>query len=207
MKLQISFDDLILEKNIEMAQQVVHYCDVLVIGTLPLFKHGLTILERFRKEFPDKTIFTDCKIVNKGRDAAALFSLAGTDWISVVAGTNREVIHGACSKAHDLGKKVILDFINAGTPGQETLEAKSLGADAILLHQPADSKDDLVFFEQWEMVKGNTTLPIIIATKRGRDNLNQLCTFNPDSIIVGKSITDNADPVTEAQFFYDQCKL
>jgi 3-keto-L-gulonate-6-phosphate decarboxylase len=206
MKLQISFDDLVLEKNIAMAQQVVHYCDVLVIGTLPLFKYGITILERFRKEFPDKTIFTDSKIVNKGRDAAALFSLAGTDWISVIAGTNREVIHGACSKAHDLGKKVILDFFNAGTPGQETLEAKSLGADAILLHQPADSKDDLMFFEQWEMVKGNTTLPIIISTKRDREHLQQLCTFKPDGIIVSKSITDAFDPAIEAQFFYNQCK-
>lgn len=206
MKLQISFDSLDLERNIDVARQVKEYADVLEIGSLPIFKYGVAAIERFRKEFPDKLLFADTKIVDCGRDAASIFSQAGADWFSVVAGTSREVIHGACSKAHDLGKKVILDLIDSGTQGQEALEAKSLGVDALLFHQSYDKGDSLIFLEEWEMVRGNSILPIFISAKISRDNIDQVLSIKPDGIVVGKAIMDSTDPATEAKFFYDKCK-
>lgn len=205
MKLQISFDSLDIDQNLDVARQVAEYADIIEIGTLPIFKHGANVIERFRKAFPDKILFADTKIVDRGRDAATVFAQAGADWISVVAGTSREVIHGACSKAHDLGKKVLLDLIDAGAPGQEAMEAKSLGVDALLFHQPYDKGESLVFLEQWEMVRGNTDLPIFISAKITRDTIDQILAIKPDGIVVGKAIMDSADPAAEAQFFRDKC--
>ena len=205
MKLQISFDSLDIEHNIAIARQIVEYCDSIEIGTVPLFKYGSAIVERFRQEFPKKVLFADTKIVDRGRDVASIFAQAGADWISVVAGTSREVIHGVTSRAHDLGKKVMLDLIDTNTPGQEALEAKSLGIDALLLHQPFDKGESLTFLEQWDMVRGNTQLPIYISAKINRESLPQILSLNPDGIIVGQAILESKDPVAEAQFFYKKC--
>lgn len=206
MKFQISFDSLDIEENLHIAEQVAEYADILEIGSLPLFKHGITIVEAFRNKFPNKTIFADTKIVDRGRDVASLFSQAGSDIISVMAGTSREVIHGACSKAHDLGNKVILDLIDAGSPGQEALEAKSLGVDILLFHQSYDEGESLTFLEKWEMVRGNSDLPIFISAKINRETIQQILEIQPDGIVIGKAICDHADPAAEAQFFYDKIK-
>jgi len=206
MKLQISFDSLDIDQNLEIAQLVAEHADILEIGSLPLFKHGIAVVEAFREKFPKKIIFADTKIVDRGRDVASLYSQAGADWISVMAGTSREVIHGACSKAHDLGKKVMLDLIDAGSPGQEALEAKSLGVDALLFHQSYDEGASLSFLEKWEMVRGNSDLPIFVSAKISRETIDKILEINPDGIVIGRAIFQSSDPTAEAQFFYDKIK-
>lgn len=207
MKFQISFDSLDIDQELTIARQLTGYADIFEIGSLPIFKYGTLVVERFRKEFPNQVLFADTKIVDRGRDVASIFSQAGADFISVMGGTNRDVIHGACSKAHDLGKKVMLDLIDANSPGQTALEAKSLGADILLFHPAYDDEGGpFSFFEQWEMVRGNTDLPIFVSAKISRETIDKVLELNPDGIVVGKSILQSEDPVGEAQFFYDKCK-
>lgn len=206
MKFHISFDSLDIDQNLRIAELVVEYADVFKIGSLPLFKHGTAIVEAFREKFPKQIIFADTKIIDRGRDVASLYSQAGADLISVMAGTTREVIHGACSKAHDLGKKVILDLIDAGSPGQEALEAKSLGVDALLFHQSHEQGESLSFLEKWEMVRGNSDLPIIVSAKINRQTIDTILKIKPDGIVIGRAISQSDDPANEAQFFYDKIK-
>jgi 3-keto-L-gulonate-6-phosphate decarboxylase len=62
-----------------------------------------------------------------------------------------------------------------------------------------------VFLEKWDMVKGNTQLPIFVSARIMRDVLAPIMRLNPYGIIVGKAITDSADPAEEAKFFYTAC--
>lgn len=206
MKVQISFDALDLEKNLEVARQVVQFADILEIGSLPLLKHGVRAIEAFRKEFPQATILADTKIIDTGRDSVTLAAQVGADWVSVMAGTTNEVIHGVCSKAHDLGKRVMVDILDASSPGQAALEAKSLGADALLFHQPADLSSSLVFLDNWTMVRGNTDLAIFVSSRITKETAHQVIALKPDGIVVGKAICESEDPASAAQFFYDACK-
>ena len=206
MKLQISFDDLTIEENLEIARKVSKFADMIEIGTLPILNSGVATVREFRKEFPEHKLFADTKIIDRGRDIATLFAEAGADWISIMGGTSKEVIHGACTKAHDMGKKVMLDILDANSPGQAALESKSLGVDAIMFHQPFDQGESVFFLEDWTMVRGNTKLPIFISAKIGRENIDQIIALKPDGIIIGRAITKSDDPITEAQFFYDKCK-
>ncbi len=206
MKFQISFDLIDVEKQIKIAKQLINYADIFEVGTLPIFKHGSHAIERFRQEFPNKTILADTKVVDRGRDVASIFSQAGADWFSVMGGTSRNVIHGTCSKAHDLGKKVILDLIDSNSPGQAALEANSLGADALLFHQAHDESGGLSILEHWEMVRGNTDLPIFVSAKITRETLDQILHLKPDGIIIGRAITEHENPLAEAQFFFEKCK-
>ncbi len=207
MKFQISFDTLDIDHNLKVAHQVIHLVDSIEIGTLPILKHGVRVVEIFREQFPHKIIFCDTKIVDRGREIVSLFGQSGGDWVSVMGGTNKEVIQNVCTKAHDMGKKVMLDILDAGSPGQAALDAKSFGVDALMFHQPYDQTGQtLIFVEDWNMLKGNTNLPIYISSKVGRDNIDHIIALNPDGIVIGKAITESADPLAEAQFFYDKCK-
>ncbi len=205
MKLQIAFDVTDLENAIDLAKKVVDRCDVLEIGTLLIYKNGIRAIERFREEFPKKEILVDAKIIDRGKEAVAVMASAGADWITVMAGTGKEVIHSASTMAHQCNMKVMLDLVDASSLGQSALDAKNLGADALLFHQAYDEKDALILLDKWEMVRGNTTLPIFVSAKINRTTIFNIITIKPDGIVVGKSIIDADNPEEEAAFFYDLC--
>lgn len=201
MKLQISFDLTDLEKALAIAQQVEPYADSFEIGPLLLFKYGLFALEKFRQTFPEKTLLADTKIVDRGSSLVRLVAESGIDWVTVMAGTSKNVIHAACTTAHDLKKSVMLDLIDAASQGQSALEAKSMGVDALLLHRSYEEDDSLKFLDIWEMVRGNSNLPIYISGSINRDNIETIKALKPDGLVIGKAITNAQDPAQEAQFF------
>jgi 3-hexulose-6-phosphate synthase len=203
MKLQIAFDITDLEKAIELGAQVAEYCDIFEIGTLLIYKNGIKAIERFREEFPKQVLLADTKIIDRGKEAAATMASAGADWITVMAGTGKEVIHSACTTAHQYNMKVMLDLVDASALGQSALDAKNLGADALLFHQAHDEKDALILLDKWEIVRGNTPLPIFISAKITRTSIYTILNIKPDGIVIGKSIIDSDEPTKEAQFFYE----
>lgn len=205
MKLQIAFDVTDLDSAIDLAKKVAEQSDILEIGTLLIYKHGVAAIERFREVFPKHTLLADTKIIDRGKEAAATMASAGADWITVMAGTGKEVIHSASTMAHQCNMKVMLDLVDASSLGQSALEAKNLGADALLFHQAYDEKDALILLDKWEMVRGNTQLPIFVSAKINRSTIFNILNIKPDGIVVGKSIIDADDPEQEAAFFYDLC--
>jgi 3-hexulose-6-phosphate synthase len=205
MKLQISFDLTDLQKAIDIALQVAPHADILEVGSLLLYKYGTQSIETFRKTFPNATILVDAKISDRAKEAVKTLVSAGADWITVMAGTTQNVIHSACTTAHELNKKIMLDLLDASSLGQSALEAKGLGVDALLFHTPHDEETSLMFLDKWDIVRGNTPLPIFISGKISRDIINRFIAIKPDGIIVGKSIIDAANPEEEVQFYKRIC--
>ncbi len=205
MKLQISFDLTDLDKAIAIATQVAPYVSILEVGSLLLYKYGVASVERFRTTFPDKTILVDAKILDRAQETVTLLANAGADWITVMAGTSSQVIHAACTTAHELNCKIMLDLLDANSLGQSALEAKSFGADALLFHKPHDEEASLMFLDKWDIVRGNTTLPIFVSGKIARTIIDKIMEIKPDGIIIGKSIIDATDPVDEVKFYHDHC--
>lgn len=203
MKLQISFDTTDLQKTIEIAKEIDAYADIFEIGTLLIYTYGQKSLEQFREAFPEKTILADTKIIDRGRQVVEQLAPTKINWLTVMAGTSKNVIHTTCTHAHEKNIKVMLDLLDTSSLGQAALEAKTLGADALLFHQPYDEQETLVFLDKWDMIKGNTTLPIFVSAKINRDNVHEVMNINPNGLIIGKSITDADDPVEEAKFFYE----
>lgn len=201
MKLQVSFDLIDLDKAITIGTEIAQYVDIIEVGTILIYHHGTVAIERFKEAFPDKMILADTKIVDRGKEVAELFADAGADWITVMAGTSSDVIHATTTAAHNANVKVMLDLIDAESIGQSALEAKNLGADALLFHQPYSETESLVFLDKWDMIKGNSSLPIFVSAKISRENVDQIVALRPDGIIVGLSITDAQDSAQEAQYF------
>jgi len=201
MKLQISFDLIDLDKAIAIGSEVAQYADIIEVGTILIYHHGTAAIRQFKEAFPDKIILADTKIVDRGKEVAELFAQAGADWITVMAGTSPLVIHATTTAAHNANVKVMLDLIDSDSVGQSALEAKNLGADALLFHQPYSETESLVFLDKWDMIKGNSSLPIFVSAKINRDNVDKITALKPDGIIIGLSITDAQDSAQEAQYF------
>lgn len=206
MKLQIAFDLIDLDKAIEIAYKIADQTDIIEIGTLLIYKHGAKAIETFRTHFPQKTLLADVKVIDRGKEASTLILNAGADWITVMAGTSKDVIHSVCTTAHNLNKKVMLDLLDSTSPGQSALDAKSLGVDALLFHQTFDEEQPMLFLDRWDMVKGNTQLPIFVSAKITRDSIQPLLDVKPDGLIIGKAITSADNPEEEAKYFYEICK-
>lgn len=205
MKLQISFDLTDLQKALDIASQVAPYASVLEIGSLLLYKYGTQSIEAFRTQFPNAVILVDAKISDRAKEAVTTLSQAGADWVTVMAGTTTNVVHSACTTAHELNKKIMLDLLDASSLGQSALEAKGLGVDALLFHTPHDEEASLLFLDKWDIVQGNTTLPIFISGKISRTIIDKILSIKPNGIVIGKSIIEAANPAEEAEFYQKIC--
>jgi len=97
----------------------------------------------------------------------------------------------------------MLDLLDAQSPGQAAMEARNLGVESLLFHPPHDVKEELMFLDNWDMINGNTDLPIFISAKIDRTNVDHILALKPAGIIMGTSIIQAADPAKEAQFFYE----
>jgi 3-hexulose-6-phosphate synthase len=206
MKFQVSFDLVELDKSLDIASEIADFVDIFEVGTILIYKHGIYAIEQFKKHFPQKKIFADTKIVDRGHEVVKLFSDAGADWMTVMAGTGENVIHAACTAAHELGKKIMIDLLDSGSIGQSALEAKTLGVDALLFHQAHDTKETMSILDKWDLVKGNSELPVFIAANINRDSIEEIIHLQPDGIIIGRSITEALKPTIETQYFYKLIK-
>lgn len=201
MKLHVAFDITDLDQALTIASTIADNADILEVGSLLIYKYGDRAVTAFKEAFPHKVIFADAKIIDRGKEAAILFAQAGSDWISVMAGTSKNVIHSVCTIAHEQGKKVMLDLLDASSLGQSALEAKSIGVDALLFHKPTDDDTQLTFLDRWEMVRGNTQLPVYIAAPITRENVQELIALNPAALVIGKAITHAENPAEECAYF------
>jgi len=205
MKLQIAFDLLDLQKCLDIAKSVEEYADSFEIRSSLIFKYGVHAIEEFRAHFPNKEIFVQTQIVDNGQSIIPMCINAGANWISVMAGTNKEVIHAAATLASQKNNFVILDLLDTHLIGQAAMDAKKLGIDAILYHNISDddSQDENSSnVEEWNDLRGNSNLPIYIDNNINRKNINFIISLQPNTVVIGKSITLAENPVEEAQYYY-----
>jgi 3-keto-L-gulonate-6-phosphate decarboxylase len=203
MKLQISFDFTDIEKAVDVAKQVADSCDILEIDTMLLQACGAQVVQAMRQTFEKKTLLVDTKLVDCAESIIPVVAQAGADWITVLAGSSANGIRAICKEAHKHNLKVLLDLIDACSKEQSAMEAKNLGAHALLFHHTYDTNSSPIFLDEWQMVRDNASLPIFISAHINRSNFEQIVSLKPHGIIVGKSITRAENPAEEAAYYFD----
>jgi len=205
MKLQISFDMADLDQALIVAQQVVDQCDSFAIGNTLLCTYGIELLRVFRTKFPQKTLLLDTKLACN-TDIIPLIAQTDMQWITILAGSPNETIRALCKEAHKHNLKVMLDLFDSSYKAQSAMEAKNLGADALLFYQPYQQDLVLNFQDTWDMIKSNASLPLYISAEINRENLDSIIPLKPHGMIIGTSITQAKDPSSEAQYYYNILK-
>jgi 3-hexulose-6-phosphate synthase len=202
MKLQIVFDQQDLETALTTAHEVAEHADILEVGTPLLLKYGVEAVKTFSQSFKDKHISVDSKIVDYATQAVNIFADTGAAWLTVLAGSPKETIRTVCTVAHNQNKKIMIDLTDASSLGQSALEAQSLGADGLVFRQQYDDTNKLEYIENWELVRGNTKLPLFISAQTTvKGGIEALINLKPQGIIIGAPITQTTSPGQKAAYY------
>jgi len=201
MKLQVSLDMPSLQEALDVTAHIINYVDIIEIGSPLIYKHGIKAVEEFKNKFPKKDLFADVKMVDRVESIITIFSDAETDYISILAGTSNSTIQHASKVAHAANTKLALDLVDAYSMGQSAMDAKALDIDLIIFHGPHETTKLTDLLEEWQNVRGNTTLPVFIAGGITKSNLEKVVALKPQGIIIGDAITKADDPAQEAAYF------
>lgn len=201
MKLQISYDLTNLTQALEIAKKTADFADILEIGTPLIISSGIEAIKAFKKEFPNKPIKADVKLVDRVTDIIPILAKAGASYITVLYGTSNKVIQKAASVAHSNDCKVILDLIDAETMGQAAHDSENLDVDYVLFHYPHEDTDLYSKIDQWETVRGNTKLPIFVSGRINETQIKDILKLKPNGIVIGEAITKSQDPAKAAECF------
>jgi 3-hexulose-6-phosphate synthase len=201
MNLQISYDFTNLTEAIEVAKKTAAYADILEVGTPLLLAEGLKAAEAFKKEFPDKKILADTKLVDRVDEIIECYGKIGIDYITVLGSTTSNIIRKVTTLAHKYNINVVLDLIDIHTFGQAAKDAAPLDIDTVLFHTPYDAITSHDIEDKWELVHGNTKLPIFVGEKTNLDSIKNLLSLKPDGILIGTAITKAANPEKAAKEF------
>jgi len=202
MKLQIKYSLPDFAQALLIAEQTAHLADIIEVGSLLIFQEGVKAVSIFKNKFPDKEIYADAKIAEKGDVATKLFAQAGAQYISVLAGAPYNIVKKAAVAAAEYKARIILDFINATSIGQAAIDAKTLGASGLFLHRHFQGSNNLADLENdWQQIRDNSKLPIFIEGHINQEILKQLIALRPEVVVVGSAITEADNPVQEAEKF------
>jgi 3-hexulose-6-phosphate synthase len=136
--LQLALDFTNLQDAIDVAKKAKDYVDWIEAGT-PLIKScGMSSIRALKKEFPEKKIVADMKIMDTGALEVRLASDAGADVITVMAAADLSTVSEAIAEGRRLGKIVVVDTIGAEPTKVEEIEC--MAPDYICPHVGIDQQ-------------------------------------------------------------------
>lgn len=193
--LQLALDVLDLKKAMAIAREAVRAgFDWIEIGTPLIKRAGMDAVRLMRRRFPGITIVADMKIIDAGRVECEMALECGADVVTCLGVAPDKTVKDAANAAHSHRGKLILDLINHPRILRRASQAKSLGADYLLVHVGKDEqvqgKNPL---RDLEKVVGSVNLPVAVA---GGLNLNtsRLAVQKGASVLViGEALTSAED--------------
>lgn len=195
MKLQLALDVLDTNKAKDLAQAARDYIDIIEIGT-PLLKYeGISVLQRIRSAFPEKTVFVDLKTMDVGEYEADFCFDNGADIVSVLGVAHIETIKGTIKSARRNNGRVLVDMINHPDIAKRAMEVEAAGADYVGIHSGIDQqKKGISPLADLKTISKVSKIPIFVAGGINLSNINDIIKENPETIIVGGSITSSENP-------------
>lgn len=205
MKLQIALDFESREDAKRIIESTRDYVDIYEIGTCFLMKEGASVVEEYRKLFPDITLLADAKIMDAGYEESQLLFEAGADIVTVLACTDTATLQNCIRCAREYGKQVMMDLIAIENITDIVSKVQMQGLDFICAHRSVDKETaneegscaDLSVLEQLKAME--IKAEIAVAGGIRKDNLNEIILEKPDVVIMGRSITSSQNIKNETK--------
>ena len=184
-----------------LLEQTAVHVDIIELGTPLLIRYGIDIISEIKREYPDRMLLADLKIVDAGAMEAGLAFDAGADIVTVLGTAHQATLREACERAKRSGGQIMADLIAARDVDEAVVLACELdlsGLDYICVHTAFDNQgqsDPERTLEGFDRVNA-------VVERAGRavaGGLNprmieRLVPHDPDIVIVGGYVTGNADP-------------
>jgi 3-hexulose-6-phosphate synthase len=198
--LQLALDFLSLDRALNVAEATVDYIDFIEAGTPLIKSEGIKAVNALKKNFPQKQIFADLKIMDVGSLEAKMAFDAGADMISVCAQASIETVREAIEETTRWNKKVAIDLIGTMDWISRAKELKHLSPDYFCIHTSIDEqRKGKKPFEGLEGFVREIHLPYCIAGGIKPEDIPFIMPFKPSIIIVGGYITKAKDPKEAAK--------
>lgn len=200
MKLQLALDDITLEKAVELVKKVEEHIDIIEVGTPMVIEYGMEAVRTMKKNFPEKEVLADLKIMDAGYYEAEEALKAGADYITVLGVTDNLTIKGCVDAAAAYNGQVVVDMICVADLEGRIKKVEELGVDFVSVHIGVDQQaagrtpiDDLKI-----MSNTATKAKVSVAGGISVKTIDEYKNYAPDVVIVGSGITHAEDSLIAA---------
>ncbi len=183
-----------------IASEVVDEIDIIEAGTPLIKSEGVRAVGILRKEFPEKVILADMKIMDTGALEANLAFDQGADMVTVCAAAPDETVRAVIKVAERRERIAVVDMIGIKLIVGRLRELERLNPHVIAVHKGIDQQeigeDPL---ENVAVVRRITKTPISIAGGITPTLLVKILPMKPAIVVIGSYITKAERPLVAAK--------
>lgn len=201
MKLQIAFDDSTVEEMIRIGNEVREYVDIFELGTPLVYRFGVEGIKLLKREFPEKTILADFKIMDAGPFECDIAYSAGADITTVLAVSDDDTIRMSAEEAKRQNRELLVDMMNVENIKEKVEFLEEVGVDYICVHTGVDAqkRGENPMAELIEVKKHARNCRVSIAGGVKVDTIADIASHRPDVIIIGSGLTNVKNPAEAAR--------
>lgn len=199
--LQVALDFMNLDRAMQVARESVKGgVDWLEAGTPLIKSEGMNSVRTLKKEFPDKIIVADMKIMDVGSVEVEMAAKSGAGVVIVLGLSDDSTISEAVAAGKKYGAQIMVDMINVENMIERAAQLERLGVDIICVHVGIDQQmKGMKPLEITRQVAEIITTPkLAIAGGLNSETAPKAVEAGADIIIIGHAITaaENAAEAT-----------
>lgn len=192
--LQMALDATNIETALASIQHVADKLDVIEIGTILAFAHGVNSVSVFREKYPNHTIVCDIKITDASAILARLAMEAGANWITISAAAHIETIRSAKNVTDEYDGEVQIELYGHWT--MEDAQAWiDMGITQAIYHRSRDAELAGINWTQQDLDKmqelSNLGIELSITGGIVPDYLHLFKNLSVKSFIAGRALAGN----------------
>ena len=199
-QLQLALDVTSLDHALQLCQTTNPWVDWIEVGTPLVICEGLKSVTRIKKQFQNKPLLADIKIV----DAASLIVTqaldAQADIITVLSAASDKTITTCIELAHKRTCTVLGDHISSQISIDACRRLADLGVDYVGMHITKDSDGSLPLASLEDLL-AHLTVPVVLAGGINIQRLGLLKGLPIHAVVVGSAILNHSNPASAAQEF------
>ena len=197
--LQVALDFENLARALQAAKEAVAGgADWVEAGTPLIKSEGLDAVRELKRNFKDRRIIADMKVMDTGAFEVEIAAKAGADVVTVLGASDDGTIADAVRGGEKYGVEVMVDLLGVPDKVARTETVARLGAAMVCLHvgidQQMQGRDP---FEELRALTSKSPIPVAVAGGLNSETAGKAVTSGARVVIVGGAITKSAN-ITEA---------
>ena len=205
-RLQLALDG-DLDSSLKVLEAVHPYIDIAELGTPLIYREGIAAAKRIRALYPDLTILADFKIMDAGKEEAAIAFEAGCDLVTVLGMTQDATMRGALEAAQQYGKQIVVDLMGVSDIPTRAVALQAMGCHYLAVHLAHDLQSVAGASPVYHLQQLRQQLPdaaLAVAGGIGPAIIDAVMALHPAIVIVGSAITRSETPATVARAIHER---
>lgn len=150
--LQIALDATDIQTAMASVENIADYVDVIEIGTILAFAHGVKSVNLLREKYPQHVIVCDMKITDASAILTKMALAAGANWVTVSAAAHIETIRAAYKVAEECSGEIQIELYGHWTL-EDAKDWVDIGITQAIYHRSRDAELAGVTWTQEDLIK------------------------------------------------------